>query len=203
MIQSLTWFVVSSAWLHCVLTILQDQQVHLGHPIIESTCKSFYFDWWSVPSTGIFHVLFALFVLSHSLSLSLKILAYQATYTHSKPFCLLILFIDKLKMCVLNSRCSQHNVYTTTGNPFQTRQNNKLCSVRVRPQARPSKTTPPPGSENWPYHSSRSWPRCLPHRQPCGWSTQDESTQVHQSLQELFLESQLSSGSVAGEESLR
>ena len=72
--------------------------------------------------------------------------------------------------------------------------------MRVRPQARSSKTTLPPGSENPPYCSSRSWPRCLPHHQPYGWSTRDESTRVHQNSQGLFPELRLSSGSVAGED---
>ena len=34
-----------------ILTPSQDAQIHFGHPIIESTCKSFYFDKWSKIST--------------------------------------------------------------------------------------------------------------------------------------------------------
>ena len=39
----------------------------------------------------------------------------------------------------------------------------ELYSMRVRPQARSSKTTLPPGLENPPYRSSGSWPRRSPH----------------------------------------
>ena len=40
-------FILSS----CVDDHAQDDQVHFGHPIIASTCKSFYFDKWSDIST--------------------------------------------------------------------------------------------------------------------------------------------------------
>ena len=52
--------------------------------------------------------------------------------------------------------------YTTTGDPFQSNAKHELYSMRVKPQARPLKTTPPPGSENPPCRSSRSWLRRLP-----------------------------------------
>ena len=35
----------------CVDDHAQDDQVHFSHPIIASTCKSFYFDKWSDIST--------------------------------------------------------------------------------------------------------------------------------------------------------
>ena len=60
------------------------------------------------------------------------------------------------KMCVLNPMHSRHNVCTTTGDPFQNKTKHELYSMRVRPQARSSKTTLPPGSENPPYCSSRN-----------------------------------------------
>ena len=48
MTQSLTQFVFSYFNMAMLCADLpQDKQVHFGHPIIESTCKSFYFDRWS------------------------------------------------------------------------------------------------------------------------------------------------------------
>ena len=114
---------------------------------------------------------FRLIFSQHLRSLSFKILSYQPHHTHSKPFRLFTLFTDNEKTRVLNPWRSWHNVYTTTGDPFQANTKHKLYSMRIKPPARPSKTTLPPGSENPPYHSSRSWPRCLPHHQPYGWST--------------------------------
>ena len=67
-----------------------------------------------------------------------------------------------------NPRHSRHDVCTTTGDPFPNKTKHKLYSIRVKPQARPSKKTLPPGLENPPGRSSRSWLRHSPHRQPCG-----------------------------------
>ena len=66
-----------------------------------------------VSRTGIFHVLFALFFLTLTVTI-LQILSYQHHYTRFIPFCLLTSFTDNKKTHVLNSWCSRHNIYTTT-----------------------------------------------------------------------------------------
>ena len=73
-----------------------------------------------------------------------------------KPFRLFTLFTDNKKTCVLIPKRSRHNVCTTTGDLFPNKTKHELYSIRVKPQARPSKTTLPPGSENQPGRSSRS-----------------------------------------------
>ena len=94
--------------------------------------------------TGIFHVLFALFFLT-----------------------LTILICSDLILSI-----SSHSFQTIspTHSVCRKQENTKheLYSMRVKPPARSLKMTLPPGSENPPYHSSRSWPRRSPHHQPCG-----------------------------------
>ena len=51
MILSWVWLVLAFILSSCVDDHVQDDQVHFGHPIIASTCKSFYFDKWSDIST--------------------------------------------------------------------------------------------------------------------------------------------------------
>ena len=106
--------------------------------------------------TGIFHVLFALFSLTLTNTI-LQIPSYHSHHTRSNPFRLLTQFTENKKTHVLNSRRSRHNIYTTTGSPFQDKTKHKLYSIK--PPARLSTTTPPPGSENPPYRSAKSSPR--------------------------------------------
>ena len=111
--------------------------------------------------TGIFHVLFALFFNTYDLYPSRSYLINTTTLVSYHFACSLHSRINK-KMCVLNPLRSRHNIYTTTGNLFQNKAKHELYSMRVKPLARPSKTTPPPGSENPPYRSSGSLPRRHP-----------------------------------------
>ena len=133
-------------------TLSSDASNVPSHRCIRGNCSHL------LSRTGIFPVLFALFFLTLTNTI-LQILSYQPHHARSNPFRLLTQFTDNKKMRVLKPWCSRHNVYTTTGGPFQNQTKHKLYSMRVKPPARPSTTTPPPGLENPPYRSTKSSPR--------------------------------------------
>ena len=112
-----------------------------------------------VSRTGIFHVLFTLFFLTLTNTI-LQTGSYHPHHTRSNPFRPLTQFTDKRTTRVLIQGRSRHNDCTTTDSPFQDK--TKLYSMRVKPPARPSTTTPPPRSENQPYRSVKSSPRRHP-----------------------------------------
>ena len=115
-----------------------------------------------VSRTGIFHVLFALNFFSTYDLYPFRSYLINTTTLVSYHFACSLCSTDKQKHVYSDPRRSQHNIYTTTDDPFQSKPKHKLYSIGVKPPARPSTTTPPPGSENPPYRSSRSSPRRHP-----------------------------------------
>ena len=59
-------------------------------------------------------------------------------------------------MCIESYNIAEHNIYTTTGDLFQDKTKHKLYGIRVKPLARLSEKTLPPGLENPLYRSTRS-----------------------------------------------
>ena len=77
-------------------------------------------------------------------------------HTRFIPFCLLTLFTDNENACIQTQNVANTTFILQRATCFKTKMKHKLYSIGVKPRARPSTTTPPPGSENPPYRSSRS-----------------------------------------------